>query len=320
MSQDSELLCDEPDQWPRGTLSFTKLPEERSHTSEHIQSWKKVPLPEKNMSGTMNGTPDSNGDNLFFNGAVKFQVMSVRIVEEAGQKKHVAYTICVRKEGLNVDPHPAVIERRYSDFLDLFLALRKEFPSLMAGVSFPRKVLIGNFGPVVIESRQKGFELLLGHAAKDEKLNQSSSLAAFLQNAEQREAQSWMMQKRYDLAAPLLENAFRLLNKLYTDRHPYVIIALCRLVACCAADSNESRSGGRAEKFAELALRRFEAVSDADLLRFYIPLLQLCVHLWWSLGKDKQPITNRLEDLKLRGIRVDGLPSLLDAMLEMLNC
>lgn len=46
----------------------------------------------------------------------------------------------MRKEGLNADPHPAVIERRYSDFLDLYLALRKEFPSLMAGVSFPRKV------------------------------------------------------------------------------------------------------------------------------------------------------------------------------------
>lgn len=118
-------------------------------------------------------------------------------------------------------------------------------------------------------------------------------------------------------AAPLLENAFRLLNKLYTDRHPYVIVALCRLLACCAADSNESRQGGRAEKFAELALRRFDAVSDADLLQFYIPLLQLCVHLWWSLGKDKQPIANRLEELKLRGIPVDGLPSLLDIVLEM---
>ena len=81
-------------------------------------------------------------------------------------------------------------------------------------------------------------------------------------------------------AAPLLENAFRLLNKLYTDRHPFVIIALCRLVACCAADTTEIRVGGRAEKFAELALRRFEAVSDTDLLQFYVPLLQLCVHLW----------------------------------------
>lgn len=117
-------------------------------------------------------------------------------------------------------------------------------------------------------------------------------------------------------AAPLLENAFRLLNKLHTDRHPLVITALCRLVACCAADAHESCVGGRAEKFAELALRRFEAVSDADLLKYYVPLLQLCVHLWWSLGKDKQPLVSRLEDLKMRGIRVDGLPSLLDAMLE----
>lgn len=48
-----------------------------------------MPLPEKNMSGTVNSTPDANGDNLFFNGGVKFEVVSVRIVEEAGQKKHV---------------------------------------------------------------------------------------------------------------------------------------------------------------------------------------------------------------------------------------
>lgn len=103
------------------------------------------------------------------------------------------------KDGKAADPHPAVIERRYSDFLELFVALKKEFPALMTGISFPRKVLIGNFGPVVIESRQKGFELLLGHAAQDGRLNQSSSLAAFLQNAEQHEAQTWMVQRRYDL-------------------------------------------------------------------------------------------------------------------------
>ena len=142
-----------------------------------------------------------------------------------------AYTISVKKKGVFCDPHPAVIERRYSDFLDLFLALRKEFPLLMSQVSFPRKVcfatsnikinpflyfsikwsqtnfnlylqvLIGNFGPVVINARRKGFKSLLVHAAKNERLNQSASLAAFLQNAEQREAQSWMMQKRYDLVS-----------------------------------------------------------------------------------------------------------------------
>ncbi|KAK3915139.1 Sorting nexin-21 [Frankliniella fusca] len=315
MSQDSEQLYDEPDQWPHGTLSFTKLPEEWSRTSEHIQTWKKVPV--KQMNGTMNGSESANRDLIFGYGTVKFEIVSVRIVEETGQKKHVAYTINIRKDGETPDPHPAVIERRYSDFLDLFLGLRKEFPSLMSNVSFPRKVLIGNFGSVVIESRQKGFETLLKHATRNEKLNQSSTLAAFLQNAEQQEAQTWMIQQRYDLAVPLLENAFRLLNKLYTDRHPHVIIALCRLVACCAADTKESRPGGRAEKFAELALRRFEAVSDADLLKYYIPLLQLSAHLWWTLGKDKQPLTNRLDDLKLRGIQVDGLPTLLEAMLEV---
>lgn len=311
MSQDSELLHDEPDQWPHGTLSFSKPAEEQSHTSEHIQSWKKMNPTEKPISPT-----DSGEVFLPPTWDTQFEVVPSRIVEEAGQKDYVAYTVSVKKVGSMCDPHPAVIERRYSDFLNLYLSLRKEFPALMSSTSFPRKVLIGNFSPEVIYHRQKGFARFLEHAQGNEKLNQSASLAAFLQNAEQREAQALMIKKQYDLAVPLLENAFRLLNKLYTDRHPFVIIALCRLVACCAATSFETHAGGRAEKFAKLALRRFEGICDVDLLKFYIPLLQLCVHLWWSLGKDKQPLTNRLEDLKLRGIQIDGLPTLLEAMLE----
>jgi sorting nexin-20 len=219
----------------------------------------------------------------------------------------------VRKDGIKPDPNPAVIERRYSDFLILYESLRHNFPSLMANVMFPKKVLLGNFAPGVISERSAGFETFLEHIVTVEKLRESSSLSSFLQGREQREARQWMEAQRYDQAIPLLENSFRLLNKLHTDRHPTVMLTLCRLVACCSADPITTS----AEHFADLALRRYEAVSDADLLQFYVPLLQLCVQLWWSLGRDKRPLETRLEDLKRRGIKVDGCPTLLDALMDL---
>jgi len=219
----------------------------------------------------------------------------------------------VRKDGIQPDPNPAVIERRYSDFLELYESLRREFPSLMTRITFPKKVLLGNFTPSVISERTAGFEALLEHVIREEKLRESPYLASFLHGREQREARQWIEAQRYDQAIPLLENSFRLLNKVHTDRHPAVMLTLCRLVACCSADPMTTS----AEHFADLALRRYEAVSDADLLQFYVPLLQLCVRLWWSLGRDKRPLEARLEDLKRRGIKVDGCPTLLDALMAM---
>ncbi|XP_069691976.1 sorting nexin-21 isoform X3 [Periplaneta americana] len=276
------------------------------------QSWAKVPRGAIGQNPSSGATGAANGE-IPVRPILKFEVVSARTVDQSKEKKHVAYTVMVRKDGIQPDPNPAVIERRYSDFLELYESLRREFPSLMTGVTFPKKVIIGNFAPGVISERSAGFEALLEHLTTEEKLRESACLASFLQGREQREAHEWMKAKRYDQAIPLLENSFRLLNKLHTDRHPAVMLALCRLVACCNADPTTTS----AERFADLALRRYEAVSDADLLQFYVPLLQLCVRLWWTVGRDKRPLEARLEDLKRRGIRVDGCPTLLDALMAM---
>lgn len=221
-----------------------------------------------------------------------------------------AYTLMIRKDGSQMDLDPAVIERRYSDFLELYESLRKEYPSLTAGVQFPRKVLLGNFGPGVILARSSGFEEFLEHIGNNQRLRESSSFSIFVQGREFTEAKQWMEKQNYEQALPLLENIFRLLNKLHTDRHPSVLMALCRLVACSCAAGESTQP----EKFADLALHRYEAVSDADLLYFYVPLLQLCVRLWWTIGRDKRPLEARLDDLRRRGIRVDGCPTLMDAL------
>lgn len=164
----------------------------------------------------------------------------------------------------------------------------------------------------MIKTRSYSFETFLRIVAENEKLRDSESLNLFLIGEEERKAQRCLESKQYSQAKPLLENIFRLLNKIHTDRHPSVITALCRLTACCNADPN---SLGEAEKYAELALRRFDGISDVDLLQYYVPLLQLCVRLWCTIGRDKEALEGRLSTLKLHGHRVDGCPPLLEAML-----
>lgn len=244
----------------------------------------------------------------------KFEIVSARTVEgKDGQKKHVAYTILIRKDGTN-DIYPIVIERRYTDFLELFKTLRQDYPRLTSQFSFPRKVILGNFAQDVIKARSISFEYFLKIVSLNERLRESLGLKSFLTGQEEKQAKKCLELKRYGQARPLLENIFRLLSKIHTDRHPSVIVALCRLIACCNADPTALVE---AEKYAELALKRFDGVSDVDLLCYYVPLLQLCVHLWWALGRDKEGLESRLSTLKRHGHKVDGCPTLLESMMNL---
>jgi len=56
------------------------------------------------------------------------------------------------------DPNPAVIERRYSDFVYVYESiLRHHHPSILGDFIFPKKVLIGNFKAEVITDRTEAF-------------------------------------------------------------------------------------------------------------------------------------------------------------------
>jgi hypothetical protein len=65
-----------------------------------------------------------------------------------------------------------------------------------------------------------------------------------------------------------------------------------------------------AEQFAEEALRRLEVASDADVLRFYVPLLQLSARLRVDRGADIEYISTRLAELRCQGIETARGPSL----------
>lgn len=66
--------------------------------------------------------------------------------------------------------------------------------------------------------------------------------------------------------------------QVYTDRSRVVLSALCLIVAC--VDVSKGTLAGPVERWAQLALRRYEAVSDSDLLLLYVPLLHTCISIW----------------------------------------
>lgn len=247
---------------------------------------------------------------------LKFEIVSSRTVEAVEkEKKFVAYMLQIRQDSTEsriIDPDPANVERRYTHFLDLYNGLKKEHPSLISNTSFPRKIVVGNFDPNLISTRCAAFESLLNLIASESRLRDAPAAIAFFQNVELKDARKLIDEEKFDQALSILETSFKLLNKVYTDRSRVVLSVLCRIVAC--AGSSGGALAGPVEKWAQLALRRYEAVSDSDLLLIYIPLLHTCISIWETLGRDKSQLVEELNALRRKGMKVDSVPSLMEAV------
>lgn len=226
-------------------------------------------------------------------------------------KKYVAYDVSVRKDSTDPDPNPTSIERRYTHFLKLYEGLKKEHPQLLMSVVFPKKVLMGNFSAELIGERSVAFESFLDYIVSVPSLRESECFLEFLQGDELRRACQLLDERRNEFAVPILENTFRVLNKIFLDKSKCVLLLLCRLVAACTTSPIPHPL---AEQWAELALRRYEHVCDTDLLVLYIPLLQTCLHLWWQRGRDRSLLEERLDEMGKKGIKVKGGPTLSQAI------
>lgn len=240
-----------------------------------------------------------------------FEITAAHISEDSlVEKKHIIYTLQVRHACGLQDSYPSTIERRYTHFYNLHNDLKTEFPQLMSSVVFPKKVLLGNFDNKLISERSTGFEALLKYISNESKLRNSNALLKFLQDIELERTKAILNKKQFSEAYPLLESNFRLLNKVYTDRSPAVLLSLCRLLGC----STMIPGSPNAQKWADLALHRYEGVSDSDLLELYVPLLKTCLKVWNQLDRDKEVLEKRLEDLKKQGFKNTEDIELLDAV------
>uniref|UniRef100_A0A1B6MFY2 PX domain-containing protein n=1 Tax=Graphocephala atropunctata TaxID=36148 RepID=A0A1B6MFY2_9HEMI len=233
-----------------------------------------------------------------------FSITSTRIIHSS--KKYVSYTITISKKGSTPDSHPSVIERRYTEFLELYTGLQHNYPRIAFCLPFPKKALFGNFSQEIITERSVDFRILLTFISKFENVMESHSTISFFVGKEQSLALKLISEMKYNEAVVPLEMTFRLLNKLFTNRHPLVLRSLCLLVACC-----DKAGDPHVRTYAQTAVTRFEAVSDVDSLRYYVPLLQLCVRLL----PETEALQDRLSCMKRRGIRVEGCLPLLDTVL-----
>lgn len=250
-----------------------------------------------------------------------FEIPSARILSPpaagdgstsaSNSKKFVLYEVNVRKDTAAPDPNPTSIERRYTHFLTLYEGLRKEHPNLMQSVVFPKKVLMGNFSEELVGERSLAFEAFLDFIASVPLLRESDHFLEFLQGDELRQACQLLDERRNEFAVPMLENTFRILNKIFLDKSKCVLLLLCRLVAACTTSPIPHQA---AEQWAELALRRYEHVCDTELLVLYIPLLHTCHHLWWQRGRDLSLLEKRLDEMAKKGINVKGGPTLPQAI------
>ncbi|XP_031617220.1 sorting nexin-21 isoform X2 [Contarinia nasturtii] len=248
---------------------------------------------------------------------VRFEIPYAHIMPPPNEssptiKKYVMYDLSVRQDSTkSTDPTPVTIERRYTDFSNLYEGLRAEHPTLLNQIPFPKKVFLGNFSATLIAERSAAFEALLDHIMSLSDLRESSCFLQFLRDTELTKACRLLDERRNEMAIPILEDCFRLLNKIFMDRSKSVLLLLCRLVAACTTSPVPHPS---AEKWAELALRRYDGVSDADLLTLYIPLIHTCVHLWWQRGRDNQFLQDRLKALENKGIPVKNGKTLTQAI------
>lgn len=143
-----------------------------------------------------------------------FKVISAQISQET-ETKYVKYILEVRyiSGNDNDDQSPSIIERRYTQFSNLYNALKKDFPLLISNVEFPKKVLTGNFDGELISRRSIAFAQLLQHICTESKLRTSKAMEIFLQEPELLHAKECLDIKDYNSASVILENSFKLINK-----------------------------------------------------------------------------------------------------------
>lgn len=243
-----------------------------------------------------------------------FEIVSARISEESDDKKYVIYTLQIRYISGNDDLSPSAIERRYTQFFNLYNSLKKDFPTLMANMVFPKKVLTGNFDSKLISTRITAFESVLKHISSESKLRTSKAMQIFLQEPELSRVKELLDEKNYNEAYEILEQSFKLLNKVFLDRSHAVILNLCRLLGCSA----EIPGSVHSLKWADLTLYRFDGVSDSDLLELYVPLLHTCVKIYYANDKNTSDLEEQLLNFQRQGVKnIDGRRNILEAVNEV---
>ncbi|KAK3579168.1 hypothetical protein CHS0354_022703 [Potamilus streckersoni] len=257
---------------------------------------------ESSLTGDV--VPFETGPGVY-RGRTHFEVMSADIVKSE-KSSFVMYKILIVREGI-LDKAPSIIERRYSDLEKLNSSLRKKYPKIMRNVAFPKKLVIGNFTNETIAQRSRAFEQFLSHLEGLDSMRFTVEFAEFFYLLELKEAYKLICDDKYLEAVDLIQKCLPIQEKIQGDYSPGLGATICALVACYQVlDKREL-----ALRYAESALKCFTSNEENT---YFLPLVQVAIHLSWKLGRNKQDLENILTQMEKKGIHTELSPSLLSVV------
>ncbi|NXX88750.1 SNX20 protein, partial [Centropus bengalensis] len=220
-----------------------------------------------------------------------FEIPSTRTVEHH-LSKYVMYKIIILQTG-SFDSNKSVIERRYSDFEKLHRNLLEEFSEEMEDVTFPRKILTGNFTAEVINERKLAFKDYLRLLYSMKYIRRSKKFIDFLTRPELQEAYGCLRGGQYTKALEILLEVIGLQERLMRGNPVSIVPTLCAIVVCY----KDLEDPENAFEFGEKALSHLRRCTNH---RYYIPLLETMITLAYELGKDFLSLQEKLEEWKTK--------------------
>lgn len=170
-----------------------------------------VTTPIRHSGSSITNGRDSNGSS---------QSLSSPSAPPVSSKRYVNYTILI-KTAPGLDNHPAVIERRFSDFSQLYQGLKsnESYAKIVDRyITFPKKVYMGNFSLTNIAERSIEFSRLLSLCISNINLLWSNSFISFLLDKELKEAHKLSLCGDPDDVQALIETAYFIERKLFLIR------------------------------------------------------------------------------------------------------
>lgn len=194
--------------------SLVTLPErltDADHSNRSVQNAQRV----TNHTSLTTHLVENSPNNKSYNGNISLSSTSPIL----SSKRFVNYTLLI-KTTPGLDNHPAVIERRFSDFLLLYQGLKSHeaYAKVVDKyVTFPKKVYMGNFSLTNIAERSILFTRLLDLCTSKTHLLWSIPFISFLLDKELKEAHRLTLCGDPDDMQALIETAYYILQKLYLD-------------------------------------------------------------------------------------------------------
>lgn len=213
------------------------------------------------------------------------------------------YTLSVGSEG-GTESRPGIIEKRYSDFSVLNSKLRRTFPKEMEDVSFPGKLMLGNFSSETIAQRSRAFEQYLTHLFTIDCVRFSDEFKDFLYQRQIQEGIDCAQSGNFSRCVDVLEGHLPVQRGLQGDQHADVVGTLCMLSACHQKLGNREA----ALRYAESALSCMDNNTNSALL---VSLLHHTIYLCWLLNHEKSHLESRLASLGDKGGKSQELLSVI---------